>query len=295
MAGFGDLNTGSSTLVPDQTTGVIPSREGYGTFSGADIQVYVHMPYNPKAYQAAQNELESLKARQDELVQEIQEIEQSQGNWSGETVDRFYSLKSQLSIISGMVVRVEDELAIGTNMPSLKPLGSIQTISWSLYRDIQPVRTLGSVYPRGFVKGPRSIGGSMIFTIIYKHVFQDIMDSIRGHYSTGTSDIDKYHYSTVLIDQMPPLDITIIGANEYGAVCHMGLWGVQFFQEGGTFSIEDIFSEQQVQYVSRDFDPLRPIGTRKIEGNGVGQEWTKTASQLNNENIRHIIRRNPFI
>jgi len=101
-----------------------------------------------------------------------------------------------------------------------------------------------------------------------------------------------------LIDQLPPLDISLIFANEYGAISHMGIWGVEFMQEGATFSIEDIFSESVVQYVARDLDPMRLVSKREKNGQGVDPTWSKTASNLSYEKANlnaHITRRNPYI
>jgi hypothetical protein len=44
-------------------------------------------------------------------------------------------------------------------------LAELQTISYSMHRENSPIRTLGHVNPRGFIKGARTIAGSMIFTV----------------------------------------------------------------------------------------------------------------------------------
>jgi hypothetical protein len=78
----------------------------------------------------------------------------------------------------------------------------------------------------------------------------------------------------------------------------MGLYGVEFVQDGGTFSIEDIFTESVVQYVARDIDPMRIAGLRKVNGKGLTEEWTMTAKGLAYQKAKEnsqITRRNPFI
>lgn len=101
----------------------------------------------------------------------------------------------------------------------------------------------------------------------------------------------------MLADQLPPLDISLIFANEYGAISHMMFYGVEFFQEGGTFSIEDIYSENVVQYIARDIDPMRIVEQRDIDGQGITKEWATTASKMLREKqiLAHLTRRNPFI
>jgi hypothetical protein len=77
----------------------------------------------------------------------------------------------------------------------------------------------------------------------------------------------------------------------------MGLWGVEFFQEGGTFSIEDIYSENTLQYVARDLDPMRAAGERLIDGQGVTPAWVLTATDMtiSDKISGTLVRRNPFI
>ena len=50
-------------------------------------------------------------------------------------------------------------------------LGELQTISYSIHRENSPVRTLGHVNARGFVKGSRTIAGSLIFTVFNEYAF----------------------------------------------------------------------------------------------------------------------------
>jgi hypothetical protein len=162
------------------------------------------------------------------------------------------------------------------------------------------VRRLGGVYPKNFVRGQRTIAGTMIFTLFNTHVLSDILDRSLSYYNTGRIDKDMYIDSTMLLDQLPPLDISLIFANEYGSISHMGLWGVEFASEGGTFSIEDMFSEVTVQYMARDLDPLRIFAQRELDDQGIlldelgGKYRALTASQLAKER-RTVLRRNPFI
>ena len=135
----------------------------------------------------------------------------------------------------------------------------------------------------------------MIFTLFNTHVLSELLEMNLSYYNTGQMrDKDFYTDTTVLIDQLPPLDISLLLANEYGSVSRMGLYGVEFLQEGGTFSIEDLFSEVTVQYVARDLDPMRILMQRDLDDKGVLKTFSpKTASQLNDENST-VLRRNPW-
>jgi hypothetical protein len=193
----------------------------------------------------------------------------------------------------GSISACEEKLST-LGFSETKVLAEIQTFSYSIFREKAPVRTLGSVYPKTYVRGPRTIGGSMVFTVFNQHVLAEILNVDVSAYNTGARDFDRYQYTTNLSDQLPPLDFTLLFANEYGAISYMGLYGVEFVQEGGTFSIEDIFSESVIQYVARDLDPLRGVMAANRGRNGIQQGWGMTASQLSNEQSV-ATRRNNFI
>jgi hypothetical protein len=276
-------------LEPAETTNsVVSDYMGYGSYSGSDIKVVVHYPRNRFLEKR-------LSEEKNDALREINEITEDINSFSLIDTSR---LEGRRQAAYRKLEEIDEEIDKFRNMPTSKVLAELQTVSYSIFREKSPVRTLGSVYPRAYVRGPRTIGGSMIFTVFHKHVLHEILSMNMGVYSTGTSDHDRYRYSTNLPDQLPPLDISILFANEYGAISHMGLWGVEFVQEGSTFSIEDIFTENTVQYVARDLDPMRVVNAREIDGKGVSKEWTKTASILLYEKQQlnsHLTRRNPFL
>ncbi len=57
------------------------------------------------------------------------------------------------------------------------------------------------------------------------------------------------------VDQIPPFDITLLGANEYGATTFMKIIGVEVLNEGSGISIDDLVTEMQMQYVARQILP----------------------------------------
>ena len=64
-------------------------------------------------------------------------------------------------------------------MPGTIPvvLGSITTLSYSLYRTKQPVIHLGRTNINGATRGARIFAGSMIFTMINQHWLKELQDS----------------------------------------------------------------------------------------------------------------------
>jgi hypothetical protein len=192
------------------------------------------------------------------------------------------------------LMSLEAELQKLESIPVTKVLGEVQTISWSIFREKSPVRPLGSVYPRGFTRGPRTIAGTMVFTMFYKHVLHEFLEANLAVYSSGTSDYDLQQNTATLPDQLPPLNLGFVFANEYGAISYMGIYGVEFVQDGGTFSIEDILSENVVQYVARDIDPMSHVQNAMRNKSGPTNAWTADASSLLQDKFNTIERRDAF-
>ena len=136
---------------------------------------------------------------------------------------------------------------------SLIQLEELQTISISSFRDKVPVRALGAAYPKGYARGSRTLAGSMIFTTFDEHVLTKLL--LAG---TQNNDIDIHQGSvTTLADQLPPVDIQILFANEFGDQSIEVIYGLEFINDGHTISIEDLLLENTFQWVARDIDPMR--------------------------------------
>lgn len=131
--------------------------------------------------------------------------------------------------------------------PVVGVLGSLQTISYSIFRDVQPVRSLGKTYAVGYTRGPRTIAGTMVWTTLDQYV---LAEALKYSY------VDDYDPTTILIDQIPPFNIIITFNNEYGDVATMGIYGIRMVNEGSTFSIDDLITEQTNTYIAADIDMI---------------------------------------
>lgn len=60
-------------------------------------------------------------------------------------------------------------------------------------------------------------------------------------------------------DQVPPFDVTLAAANEYGALAVLRIFQLEILNEGYGVSIDDIVSEQQMTYVARQVINWQPI------------------------------------
>jgi hypothetical protein len=128
-------------------------------------------------------------------------------------------------------------------------LAEIQTISYSIHRENSPVRTLGHVNPRGFVKGGRTIAGSIIFTVFNEYAFYRIKEYRHIMAETGL-------FFAPLADMLPPFDIVLTFFNEYGLGAKMKIYGVTIVDEGQTMSVDDLITEQTYTFMARGIQPM---------------------------------------
>jgi len=164
-------------------------------------------------------------------------------------------------------------------------LATLQTLSVQTYREKEAVRACGSSYVKGYTRGNRTIGGSMIFTIFNEFAFASLLRAM-GSDSKLWGEMGDTDISSVITDQLPPLDLTIIFANEYGSISQMGIYGVEFMTDGMTMSIEDLLSEEVCQFVARDVDVMTSQGNMllsRLQRNA--NSGSGTADQLSGSNL----------
>jgi hypothetical protein len=133
-------------------------------------------------------------------------------------------------------------IRISKNKPPIV-LGELQTISYSIHREVQPVRTLSRSNPVGFTRGQRTIAGSLIFTVFDKNIVNEIKRE------SGLQEIS-------LADEMPRFDVDIIMQNEYGGASAMRIEGIIIVDEGQVMSIEDMLTENTMSYMATDIKVL---------------------------------------
>lgn len=156
--------------------------------------------------------------------------------------------------------------------PDSKPilLGSITTISYSMYRDKKPVSSIGRINVRGFTRGMRIIAGSLIFTVYNQHIVKDIVENVP--YLKA--------YNKMKTDELPIFDIMIVSANEYGASSQMMIYGVDITDDAGVISIEDIFSENTFSFVARDIDEFAANSTVISQSNMNGKSIPMSSNTI---------------
>lgn len=185
-----------------------------------------------------------------------------------------------------------------------QPVGALSGITWSVTREKAPIFTMGSANPRSFARGKRGIAGSMMFTVFDRPGLYAMMDKVyrtdpnAARYYTRSSnvlpgtDASNRHRGIVphleqsvdvrsalpyYSDQIPPFDVTITFANEYGQSAVRSIYGVELLNEGSGASMEDIVIEETMTFIARDIGPMYATGSPRY---GVG-DFSGIASDIN--------------
>lgn len=172
-----------------------------------------------------------------------------------------------------------------------EPVGQLQAISYAVQREKAPIYTMGRVDPLSFSRGKRGIAGTIVTLMLDQHVmletpFADLRfvadkDEIYPNIAdlndaSNTEDLDQLDPSFVFdagdlsgaysvsqawyVDQIPPFDVVIVAANEYGKAATMRIYGIEILNEGSGFSIDDMVIENQMTYVCRTILPWQRLG-----------------------------------
>jgi hypothetical protein len=167
-------------------------------------------------------------------------------------------------------------------------IGSLQTITYSTHRETVAARTLGRIGAKGFTRGPRTVAGSLIFTVFDKNIVRKFVEQIFKN-TTENTDVEGNSWirkgalelgnilgrqrhnvlmnGSVHMDEMPPFDVTITFGNEYGHASYMVIKGIVIIDEGQVMSIEDMLTENTYSFMAADVQVLNEIGYLGAGGN----------------------------
>lgn len=135
-------------------------------------------------------------------------------------------------------------------MPGSKPvcIGSLTTISYSMFRNKKPVINIGRTNINGVTRGSRIFAGTMIFTLINQHWLRELQNELDWLNNLS---------GELKVDELPLFDIMIVSANEYGSYVTMYIYGIDFTDEAQTISVEDLFTENTFSFVARDISTFK--------------------------------------
>lgn len=163
-------------------------------------------------------------------------------------------------------------------------IATLSGITWSVNREKAPIYTMGSANPRAFARGKRGIAGSLIFTTfdrpaLYDALLHHVNDDTLSYYTRSSNvmpglnpatqhrgivpqhgpdrqTLDVVKSMPYYSDQIPPFDITITFANEYGNAAVRGIYGVEILNEGSGASMDDVIIEESMTFVARELGPM---------------------------------------
>ena len=161
----------------------------------------------------------------------------------------------------------------------LKSFGELQTISYSVHREKTSVLLLGHVNPVSFTRGPRTIAGSMVFTVFKR----EVLEELTNVYPDDPIDGD---FGSVLVDQIPPFNVTVTFLNEDGYLSSLVIYGIDIVDDGQTMSINDVIIENVKGYKARGLDLMW------MADDGV---WHSTIKGQRKLNSKAIFTTNPYV
>lgn len=139
---------------------------------------------------------------------------------------------------------------------SYKVWSELQTVTISSERPAGPVRCLGVSSVRDYVRGVRTIAGSMIFTLLDRDVFADL-------YQKSTKESPSYH--PTFVDMIPTFHLILSGVNEFGLAAGLVIADCTLTNMGQTFSVDDLMLEATYTYVAKYASPfVSPEGWRSV-------------------------------
>lgn len=195
----------------------------------------------------SQHEIKVEDAKEDKQDKKEEDIKPAV-NYNASSSDYLYKNVSY----SGTDIVVTAQLCIGNTKSEFMTMGSLQTITYSVYDRMDPIHSLGNVNAKDYVHTHRYIAGSMVFAVFDQHWAKEFIEKYCK--SAGIAESEK-----ILTDEIPPMNITISMGNEYGSSSRTALYGVRLFNEGMTMSVNDIYTEHTYQFVALNIDYLENV------------------------------------
>ena len=210
--------------------------------------------------------------------------------------DKFYTLNKYSYSFSGADARVY--FYFDGAEQDIRPLDAMQTISLSVHEGKGQARALGHRGIKGFSRSLRTIGGSMILTVVNDHPLRPIMlqagEYIRnndGFYPGWSLDrdeigvgtaLDTFDYRNRIAGLLPPFNLIVSyvseGTDFYSNIKDRESFGsdtiaripgasllirqIEIIDSGLVTSTHDIISEMTFSFMAMDVKPLSAVDFR---------------------------------
>jgi len=170
-------------------------------------------------------------------------------------------------------------------------IGTAMSFTLSTSRMKRPVFTFGAVDPLAYGRGVRLHVGTMDAVNLKQSVVRDIIgqyDSGYYYFNPSRAEMKKgdkapegrlfydinsdpiqigdtgyaiYHATPVHLDELPPMDMMLIGGNEAGQLAVMKLHGAEFTNVDWGLTMDDVTAAERISFVCRSFEPWRALET----------------------------------
>lgn len=141
-------------------------------------------------------------------------------------------------------------------------MGSVITLSYSVYRSKQSVFNCGTNTIDGFAIGNKYVAGTLIKSISSTDEFSAFLGIIKNNLmnkqlADSILPTTSKEVHDIMKDDLITCDINVIFASEYtGKIKHEVIYGANFINNGQVMSVNDIITESTMSYIARSVKPL---------------------------------------
>lgn len=154
--------------------------------------------------------------------------------------------------------------------------GTVQTLTYSTFREKTPVRLLGRTGVAGYTRGPRTIAGTLVFSALYDHVIHAILQRTTQSDKSAVpgialmDELPPFNITMDFINEVPDIDILDISATYHqfeltgrqgwattmGATAKACLFGVEIVSDAHEISVENTTTSNVMQYTAQDLQMI---------------------------------------
>ena len=171
-----------------------------------------------------------------------------------------------------------------------KNLGTLDSLSYSTFREKNAVRTLGRSHAVAYTRGPRTIAGNLVFNVMQENELLEFANSSYDETSSRNSGTPM----AAMIDQIDPFHMILVFANEYGGYSAMHFYNVDIASENQRMSVHDIVLQNSMTFYSTDMLPIENLGNSfESTYQMLNEVQTKAAADARTRSFSQKLRQEP--
>jgi hypothetical protein len=155
-------------------------------------------------------------------------------------------------------------------------------------RDKVPQYVFGDPDPKAFTRGARHVSGQLTGLMLHEDSFIDALKACLQSpdsyiYKVGTEFIKHrmaiggitgnvtemkiddgfltalLKFKPLYLDELPPIDLLVVGVNEFGAAAKSEVIGAEFTSHSEAFNSQTTAGIEQASFIARAYVPWQPI------------------------------------